>query len=130
MTKSKGGYKIRDDGKLDTGRPTKLTPETIDKLRTAFLMGCSDIEACLYADISKTALYNYQAKNPDFVDQKEQWKEQLTLKARTVIANALNNKDENTAKWYLERKAKNEFSTKVENETTINGIETALVVWK
>lgn len=115
---------------LPTGRPTKLTPETIDKLRTAFLMGCSDIEACLYADISKTALYNYQQKNPDFVDQKEQWKEQLTLKARTVIANALNRKDENTAKWYLERKAKNEFSTKVENETTINGIETALVVWK
>lgn len=115
---------------LPTGRPTKLTPETIDKLRTAFLMGCSDIEACLYADISKTALYNYQQKNPDFVDQKEQWKEQLTLKARTVIANSLNNKDENTAKWYLERKAKNEFSTKVENETTINGIETALVVWK
>lgn len=115
---------------LPTGRPTKLTPETIDKLRTAFLMGCSDIEACLYADISKTALYNYQQKNPDFVDQKEQWKEQLTLKARTVIANALNNKDENTAKWYLERKAKNEFSTKVESETTINGIETALVVWK
>lgn len=130
MTKSKGGYRIRDDGKLDTGRPTKLTPETIDKLRTAFLMGCSDIEACLYADISKTALYNYQAKNPDFVDQKEQWKEQLTLKARTVIANALNNKDENTAKWYLERKAKNEFSTKVENETTLNLPETALVIWK
>ena len=99
---------------LPTGRPTKLTPETIDKLRTAFLMGCSDIEACLYADISKTALYNYQAKNPDFVDQKEQWKEQLTLKARTVIANALNNKDENTAKWYLERKAKNEFSARQE----------------
>lgn len=115
---------------LPTGRPTKLTPETIDKLRTAFLMGCSDIEACLYADISKTALYNYQQKNPNFVDQKEQWKEQLTLKARTVIANSLNNKDENTAKWYLERKAKNEFSTKVENETTINGIETALVKWK
>lgn len=115
---------------LPTGRPTKLTPETIDKLRTAFLMGCSDIEACLYADISKTALYNYQQKNPDFVDQKEQWKEQLTLKARTVIANALNNKDENTAKWYLERKAKNEFSTKVENETTLNLPETALVIWK
>lgn len=114
MTKSKGGFKTRADGKLDTGRPTKLTPETIDKLRTAFLMGCSDIEACLYADISKTALYNYQQKNPSFVDQKEQWKEQLTLKARTVIANALNNKDENTAKWYLERKAKNEFNTRTE----------------
>ena len=126
MTKSKGGYKTRDDGKLDTGRPTKLTPETIDKLRTAFLMGCSDIEACLYADISKTALYNYQQKNPDFVDKKEQWKEQLTLKARTVIANALNNKDENTAKWYLERKRKDEFSLKSENEVNLN-IKQALV---
>lgn len=130
MTKPTGGLKVRPDGKYDTGRPTKLTPETIDKLRTAFLMGCSDLEACLYADISKTALYNYQTKNPDFVDQKEQWKEQLTLKARTVIANALNEKDRATAQWYLERKAKNEFSTKVENETTINGIETALVKWK
>lgn len=99
---------------LPTGRPTKLTPETIDKLRTAFLMGCSDIEACLYANISKTALYNYQQKNPEFVDQKQQWKEQLVLKARTVIANALNNKDENTAKWYLERKCKKEFSTRQE----------------
>ena len=99
---------------LPTGRPTKLTPETLDKLRTAFLMGCSDVEACLFADISKTALYNYQQKNPEFVDQKEQWKEQLTLKARTVIANSLNNKDENTAKWYLERKKKNEFGTRQE----------------
>lgn len=114
MTKPKGGYKTREDGKLDTGRPTKLTPQTIDKLRTAFLMGCSDVEACLYADISKTALYNYQQRNPEFIDKKEQWKEQLTLKARTVIANALNNKDENTAKWYLERKVKNEFGTRTE----------------
>ena len=99
---------------LPTGRPTKLTPETLDKLRTAFLMGCSDVEACLFADISKTALYNYQQKNPEFVDKKEQWKEQLTLKARTVIANSLNNKDENTAKWYLERKKKDEFGTRTE----------------
>mgnify|MGYP001780696484 CR=1 FL=1 len=104
---------------LPTGRPTKLTPETIDKLRTAFLMGCSDIEACLYADISKTALYNYQQKNPEFVDQKERWKEKLTLKARTVIADALNKKDENTAKWYLERKKRDEFSTRQETSGII-----------
>lgn len=104
---------------LPMGRPTKLTPETIDKLRTAFLMGCSDIEACLYADISKTTLYNYQQKNQDFFDQKEQWKEQLTLKARTVIAAALNRKDENTARWYLERKRKDEFSTRQETSGII-----------
>lgn len=125
MTKKKAPEDL-----VGAGRPTIMTPDIVNKLEQAFSMGCSDLEACLYAGISKQTLYNYQAKNPEFVDRKEQLKEQLVLKARTVIANALNNKDENTAKWYLERKAKNEFSTKVENETTINGIETALVKWK
>lgn len=125
MTKKKNPEDL-----VGAGRPTIMTPDIVNKLEQAFSMGCSDIEACLYAGISKQTLYNYQAKNPEFVDRKEQLKEKLVLKARTVIVEALNRKDENTAKWYLERKAKNEFSTKVENETTINGIETALVVWK
>ena len=112
------------------GRKTVMTPEIINRLEQAFSMGCSDLEACLYADIGKTTLYNYQNENPEFVERKEKLKEKLVLKARSVIADSLNKQDENTAKWYLERKAKNEFSTKVENETTINGIETALVVWK
>jgi hypothetical protein len=116
MTKANGGYKIRADGKKDTGRPTDMTPETIAKLEQAWSMGCSDLEACLLADIGKTALYNYQKKHPDFMERKEILKEKLVLKARTVIADALNRKDENTAKWYLERKRKDEFSTKVENE--------------
>ena len=116
--------------KKTAGRPTVMTSDVVSKLEQAFSMGCSDLEACLFANISKQALYDYQAKYPEFADRKAMLKETLILKARTVIANALNNKDENTAKWYLERKAKNEFSTKVENETTINGIETALVVWK
>ena len=112
------------------GRKTVMTPEIINKLEQAFSMGCSDLEACLFADIGKTTLYNYQNENPEFVERKEKLKEKLVLKARTVIAESLNKQDENTAKWYLERKKKEEFSTKVEQETTFNGIESALVVWK
>jgi hypothetical protein len=112
------------------GRPTVMTDEVVSKLEQAWSMGCSDLEACLFADISKQTLYDYQAKYPEFVDRKERLKESLVLKARTVIANSLNNKDENTAKWYLERKKKDEFSTKVENETEIKGLEVALVQWK
>lgn len=100
--------------KLKTGRPTDMTPETISKLETAFSMGCSDLEACLYADIGKTTLYNYQNKHPEFVDRKEALKQRLVLKARSVIANALNEKDKDTAKWYLERKKRAEFSTRQE----------------
>lgn len=109
MTKKKN-----PDELVGAGRPTIMTPDIVNKLEQAFSMGCSDLEACLYAGISKQTLYNYQAKNPQFVDRKEQLKKQLVLKARTVIADALNRKDENTAKWYLERKAKNEFSTRQE----------------
>ena len=125
MTKKKNPEELEK-----RGRKTVMTPEIINKLEQAFSMGCSDLEACLYADIGKTTLYNYQNENPEFVERKEKLKEKLVLKARTVIAESLNKQDENTAKWYLERKKKEEFSTKVEQETTFNGIESALVVWK
>ena len=100
--------------KKTAGRPTVMTQDVVNKLEQAWSMGCSDVEACLHADISKQTLYDYQAKHPEFVDRKERLKEMLVLKARTVIADALNRKDENTAKWYLERKAKKEFSTRQE----------------
>lgn len=116
MTKKK-----KPEDKEKVGRPTILTPEIIAKLEQAFSMGCSDLEACFYADIGKTTLYNYQNAHPEFVDRKERLKERMIFKARTVIADALNNKDENTARWYLERKRKDEFSTK--QETVLSTID-------
>ena len=109
MTKRKA-----PEDKKTAGRPTVMTQDVVNKLEQAWSMGCSDVEACLHADISKQTLYDYQAKHPEFVDRKERLKEMLVLKARTVIADALNRKDENTAKWYLERKARKEFSTRQE----------------
>lgn len=104
------------------GRPAVITQEVLEKLEKSYSIGCSDIEACLYADISLSTLYNYQNKHPEFKERKAMLKEKLILKARTVIADALNKKDENTAKWYLERKKRDEFSTKIENEVTGKGI--------
>lgn len=100
--------------KSNAGRPTVMTNEVVSKLEQAFSMGCSDLEACLYADISKQTLYDYQKIHPAFVDRKAMLKERMVFKARSVIAEALNNKDENTAKWYLERKKKDEFGTRTE----------------
>lgn len=116
MTKKK-----KPEEKEKVGRPTILTPEIIAKLEQAFSMGCSDLEACFYADIGKTTLYNYQNAHPEFVERKERLKERMIFKARTVIADALNNKDENTARWYLERKRKDEFSTK--QETVLSTVD-------
>lgn len=115
MTKAKGGYKIKENGKKDTGHPTVMTPETISKLEQAFSLGCTDMEACFFANIGKSALYNYQKEHPEFVERKEALKEKMIFAARTVIANSLAAQDKDTAKWLLERKRKQEFSTRIEN---------------
>lgn len=115
MTKAKGGYKIKENGKKDTGHPTVMTPETIAKLEQAFSLGCTDMEACFFANIGKSALYNYQKDHPEFVERKEALKEKMIFAARTVIANSLADNDKDTAKWLLERKRKQEFSTRIEN---------------
>ena len=95
------------------GRPTVMTDLTINKLEEAFLMGCSDLEACLFADISHQTLYNYQKENPDFVIRKEKLKENPILKARKSVINGLDNDPELSLK-FLERKKKAEFSLRTE----------------
>lgn len=102
-----------DGNKNDkTGRPTVVTPAVLELLRQAFLIGCTDAEAALNANIGVATLYNYQKANPDFLELKEQWKENPLLKARNTIYNNLDKPD--TAKWYAERKNKDEFSSRHE----------------
>ena len=86
------------------GRPTKMTPATVQKLEQAFLMGCTDIEACLYADISRATLHNYTTANPEFLDRKEILKQNPVMLARGVIIDALIDKDINTANKVIDRK--------------------------
>ena len=71
--------------RCECGSPTVMTPEKIAKLEQAFAYGCTDAEACLFADISKQSLYDYQKKVPEFVDRKEQLKNKPFLIARKSI---------------------------------------------
>lgn len=92
-----------------------MTPDVIRKLEEAFTMGCSDREACLYADIGYTTLYEYQQRNPDFAERKKTLKESVGLRARLNVAEEITKKkDVDTSKWYLERKKKDEFSIRQE----------------
>lgn len=96
------------------GRPTVMTPEVIAKLEDGFLKGLTDLECCLYAGISKDALYDYCNKYPEFSDRKEQLKKQPAVQAKLNILDAINDGDKDISKWYLERKNKDEFSLKQE----------------
>ena len=97
----------------EVGRPTVMTPETLRKLEEAFALGCTDLEACTYADISKSTLYDYQQEHPEFVERKELLKENPILLARKSVVEALAN-DPDLSLRYLERKKKDEFSPRSE----------------
>jgi hypothetical protein len=107
----------------EMGRPTVLTQDVVQKLEHAFSIGATDIEACFYAGISRGTLYNYQKENPDFLDRKEMLKERQVFKARMVIVQALQDGDKNMAKWYLERKRKDEFATQQIAQVALGGFK-------
>lgn len=100
------------------GRPTIFTPETIRRLKDAFLKGMNDTDACFYAGVGKSAFYDYQKAHPEFSDEKERLRANPVLKAYDAIYGAIVTGDVNTAKWLLERKRKDDFSTKSVIEPT------------
>jgi len=81
-----------------------MTPEVIAKLEDAFSWGCTDLEACCFANISKDALYDYCNKNPKFSERKEVLKNHPVMKARRVVVAALEDDDINTAHKVIDRK--------------------------
>ncbi len=92
-----------------------MTPETIAKLEQCFAIGASDLEACAFADIPSSVLYDYQQRHPAFAERKARLKEMPTLRARKSVVGALES-DPPLALKYLERKRKDEFCLKQELE--------------
>lgn len=87
-----------------SGRPTVMTEGTLRKLEEAFLLGCTDSEACLHADIGTSTLYDYCSKNKEFSERKEVLKQRPILLARQVIMKALESNDISTAHKVIDRK--------------------------
>lgn len=102
--------KVKGNG----GRPTVMTQETLTKLQYAFEIGASDREACLFAEISLQTLYNHQEKHPEYVEQKEAWKDKPLFIARQAVIKGIQNGDADIALKYLERKKKDEFAPKAQ----------------
>ena len=120
-----GVQELVEEKKDGFGRPTVVTQAVLVKLEQAFAMGCTDLEACFYANIGKSTLYNYQQANPDFVERKNILKAKPVLLARQTVMKGIAGheiKDENgntvkvvvapdpnLAMRYLEKKMHSEF---------------------
>ena len=94
----------------NVGRKSVMNKAVLRKLREAFLFGATDKEACIYAEIAESTLYEYQANNKQFSEQKSAWKLNPIMKAKRTLFDNLNNIK--VALWFLERKAPKEFSLK------------------
>ena len=97
----------------------KSVEVVLQKLETAWAMDCPDTEACSFADISESSLYEFLKRNPSVSERKKRLKDRPFLSARNTVLKAIANGDSALAMRYLERKRRDEFATKQETEHSI-----------
>jgi len=94
----------------------KLTEDTVNKLEYAFSIGADVSAACYYANISRQTYYNWEKSNTELKDKFDRLKEKPVLESYKNTAEKISAGDVEISKWYLERKRKDEFSTREEHE--------------
>jgi hypothetical protein len=88
-----------------------MTADVLQKLEDAFMHSYSDREACLYAGIAPSTLYNYQKENPAFMERKEALKLSPNLVAkRELVTGIKGNLDQ--ARWWANHKMTDDFVAK------------------
>lgn len=90
----------------------KKTPTTLAKLYEAAALDATVEEMCYFANISKDTYYRWIKEDKELSDEIDRLRESLVFKARTTVQAEIHKPE--TAKWYLERKRKGEFSTREE----------------
>ncbi|MDQ5885888.1 MAG: hypothetical protein QG628_285 [Patescibacteria group bacterium] len=93
------------------GRPTKLTPEVVSILADCLRQGMTVREACSQAVISHEAYYSRTRSDEHFADIMYKAQQEPTITARQVLIEAINKGDVGVSKWWLERKAADEFGS-------------------
>lgn len=117
--------KIKRD---EVGRPTVMTVPTLRKLKLAYLIDSTDAEACDFAGIGESTLYDFQKAHPQFSELKRKWKDTYIMAARlNVMRSVVQNKNVEDSKWLLKAKRNNEFAekniTEHQNAVTADDLE-------
>lgn len=113
MTKKK-----KPEDLVGAGRPTIMTEENVKKFIQGFKLGFNDSECCAYVEVSRQTYITYRDSHPEFLDKVNEAKEYQCLMAKHTIAKNMGKPE--VAKWYLEKRRKDEFGDikKIQLETT------------
>jgi len=94
----------------EVGRPTIITPEIITMLESVFKLGVTDEVALNYAGVSSATYYRHLKDDKDFERKMRSAQDFARIAAGQVVMKAIvEDKDVQTAKWWLEKKYHNEF---------------------
>jgi hypothetical protein len=97
------------------GRP-KVTDKSgvVSILVACFHDGMTVREACWQSGISHEAYYSRVRSDEQFADTMAKAQSQVTVNAKRIVAQAIAKGDMAAAKWWLERKARDEFGKPAE----------------
>lgn len=96
------------------GRPPVITQDVVRILEDCLKNGFTVKKSCEIAKIGRTAYYDKVNSDKEFADKMDSAQDFATEKARQNIVMAIQENDVATSKWWLERKAKDEFGTRTE----------------
>ena len=91
------------------------------ELLEAWKLGLNDDEVCAFCDLTKEEYLKILDKNPELYHKKNIYAKTPSIRAKQNVIDSMNDGNVDTSKWYLERskETRNEFSTKVVEETNI-----------
>lgn len=95
----------------------KFTEKVLSDLKYALMKDFTIEEACHYAGINKDTYYEWYKQSDEFAFEMETAKSTILRKAKDIIEKGLASGDQNIAKWILERRQKDIYSTKSEVES-------------
>lgn len=99
-------------------RPTKMTEEIVNKLEYGFMHDFNITEACQYAGIRRETYHGWVKKNQEFFNRMESARNNLRRLAKITLAESIEEGNVPNSMWYLERRAREEYSTKQTTELT------------
>lgn len=99
---------------MSIGRPTVITAKVVRLLVTSFHNGLTVRQACWQSGISHEAYYQRLRNDIDFADTMSKAQYLPSITARTNITKAIKKGDISSSRWWLERKEKDEFSSKAD----------------
>lgn len=104
-----------EHGNPGAGRGSKISPELVKKLVEAFKMGYNVTQAAMFAGITRQTLADWIKKYEEFAHQINDAMDYPNRKARAVVMSSIEAGNTNDARWWLERRQRDDFATRQEH---------------